>query len=77
MELVGDLEVTFLKLLDMLIAERAGKIISPVISIVPIILIPAEITRAHNTASIVLKSETFVPVAFEKFSSKVTEKRLL
>ena len=65
--------VTPLKLLERLIAESGGKIISPVISIVPIILMPKAITKAHKSAKTVLNAETFVPVAFVKLSSKVTE----
>ncbi len=66
--------VTFLKLFERHIAESGGKIIRPVISIVPIILIPNEITSAHKRAIIVLNKLTFVPVAFAKSSSNVTEK---
>jgi len=68
---------TDLKLLHTLIEVRAGKIIRLDISIVPMILIPTTIVIAVKNAMSILYPFTFVPVAFAKFSSKVTAKILL
>ena len=69
--------VTFLKELQRLIAVRGGKIIREDTSNAPIILIPITTVMAVSTARIVLKTETFTPVAFAKSSSKVIAKILL
>ena len=71
--IIAEITVTFLKPFARLIAERGGKIISPVINIVPIILMPKEMIKAQRIANTVLKREMFVPVAFAKFSSNVIE----
>ena len=65
---------TALKLRQMRMAERAGKMIRLEISSAPIIRIPSTTVMAVNTASRVLNSSVFVPVARLKLSSKVTAK---
>lgn len=68
--------VTDKKLLNILIEVNAGKIIKLEINIAPIILIPITTATAVKTDISVLYIPTFTPVAFEKFSSKVTAKTL-
>jgi hypothetical protein len=55
-------------------AEREGKMIRLEIIIAPINLIPITTVKAVKTAISELKTELFIPVALEKFSSKVTLK---
>ena len=65
---------TPLKLLHTRMAERAGKIIRLEIKRAPIIRIPSTTVTAVSTASRVLKTSVFVPVARLKVSSKVMAK---
>ena len=76
-ESIAELIVTDLKVLNSRIDVRAGKIISEEISIEPISLMPSTIVIAVKTAVNILYTLVLIPVAFEKFSSKVIEKILL
>ena len=68
---------TPLKFFISLIAESAGKIISADIRSEPTRFIPSTIITAIIIAIRRLYLSVFTPVAFEKFSSKVTAKSLL
>ena len=76
-EITAELIITLLKLLNIRIDVIAGKITSPEMSRVPIILIPTTIVSAVKNAIIILYKLTFIPVALEKLSSKVTANILL
>ena len=52
-------------------AVRAGKITRLEMSMAPMSRIPSTMVRAVSTASRVLYTPTFMPVAREKLSSKV------
>lgn len=69
--------VTALKLLNNLIAQRAGKITSADIKSEPTRFIASTIITAIIMAIIRLYLLAFTPTAFEKSSSKVTAKILL
>ena len=75
-EIIAELIITEKKLLKILIAERAGKMISAEIRSAPTRFIASTITTAVITAIRVLIAFVFVPVADAKFSSKVTAKIL-
>ena len=64
------------KLRNSRMAVRAGKITREEISMAPIIRMPSTMVSAVRTAIRVLYRSTFMPVAREKFSSKVTAKSL-
>ena len=68
---------TPLKFLIILIAESAGKIIRAEMRSEPTRFIPKTMITAIITAIKRLYLSVFTPVAFEKFSSKVTAKSLL
>ena len=74
---ITDEIITVLYLLHTLIEERLGNIIKLDIRSAPIIRIPITTVIAVSTARIILYAPAFVPVAFAKFSSKVTAKILL
>lgn len=76
-DIIAEHIITFLNVFTIFIDVSAGKIIKLEISIVPIILIPTTIVIAVNIAITVLYRFVFTPVAFAKFSSKVTAKILL
>ena len=69
--------VTDLKLLNTRMAESAGKIMSAEISSEPTRFIAITMMTAMIIAIIRLYTCVFIPVAREKFSSKVTAKILL
>lgn len=69
--------VTLRKLLNILIAESAGKITSAEINKEPTRFIANTIITAVITAINKLYKSDFIPVALAKFSSKVTAKILL
>ena len=69
--------VTVLKLLNSLMADKAGKITSAEISSDPTRFMARTIITAIITAIRRLYKSALVPTAFAKFSSKVTAKILL
>ena len=76
-EITAENTVTLRKFLKIRIEERAGKIISAVISKEPTKFIAKTIITAMETARIRLYVLAPFPVACAKFSSKVTAKILL
>ena len=70
--MTAELIITEKKLLNILIAERAGKMMSAEIRSAPTRFIASTITTAVITAIRVLIALVFVPVADAKFSSNVT-----
>ena len=76
-DIIADVITTPLKLLHTLIAVRVGITIRLDIKSEPIIIIPRTTVTAVSTAKIILYIPEFTPVAFAKFSSKVTAKILL
>lgn len=73
-EITADTITTPLKLCINLIADNAGKMINAEINNDPTNFIPNTIIVAITTAIIKLCLFVFIPVAFAKFSSKVTAK---
>ena len=69
---IADEITVALKLLNIRIDDKAGNIINADISKDPINLIPNTIVSAVSTAVNILYRPVLIPVAFEKFSSKVT-----
>ena len=76
-EITAEDIVTPLKLLNILIDESAGNIISAETRREPTKFIATTITIAIIVARNILNNSIFVPLAFAKFSSKVTAKILL
>ena len=76
-EMTAEQITAFLKLLKSRIAESAGKMMSAEIKREPTRFIARTIMIAVITAIIRLYKSAFVPVAFAKVSSKVTEKMRL
>lgn len=76
-DITAEQSITALKLLNTLIADNAGKIISAEISREPTRFIASTIISAVTTAISRLYRFEFVPVADEKFSSNVTANILL
>lgn len=76
-EIIAEKSVTAKKLLKILIADSAGKIISADTKSAPTRFIAKTIITAIITAIKKLNFSTFVPTAFAKVSSKVTAKILL
>lgn len=76
-DIIAELIVTPLKLLNTLIEDNAGKIMRADTSSEPTKFIATTITTAIIVAKKMLKTPIFVPLAFAKFSSKVTAKILL
>lgn len=76
-EMIAEQIVTVLKLLNSLMDESAGKIISADISREPTRFIASTMITAITDAIIRLYVFTFVPVALAKVSSKVIAKILL
>ena len=76
-EITAEHNTTPLKLLMILIAERAGNITRAEISSEPTRFIPNTIITAIITAIRRLNLSVFIPVAFAKFSSNVTANILL
>lgn len=76
-EMMAEQMITFLKLLNTLMDESAGKIISAEISKVPTSFIASTMIMAVMIAISMLYAFAFTPLASAKFSSKVTAKILL
>ena len=76
-ETIPEHTTTLLNVLQMRMEVRAGKITRLDIKSAPISLMPRTIITAVSTATRALYTEVRVPVALEKFSSKVTAKILL
>lgn len=72
--MIAELIITALNFLHNRIEVSAGNTIRLVIKRAPIIRIPKTIIKAVSRAISVLYSPAFVPVAFAKDSSNVTEK---
>ena len=75
-EMIAEETTTLLKLLQRRIAVSAGKIIKLEMSKEPIIRMPSTMVIAVKNANSILYHSALVPVAFAKFSSKVTAKIL-
>ena len=75
--ITAELTVTEKNDLHILMELTAGKIISAEISSAPMTFMPRTIVTAVRTAITVLYKSALSPVAFMKFSSKVTAKILL
>ncbi len=73
----AELTVTAKKDLHILMELTAGKIIRAEIRRAPMTFMPRTIVTAVRTAITVLYKSALIPVAFIKFSSKVTAKILL
>ena len=76
-EIIKEFITTALKLLKTLIDVSVGKIIRLDINKEPIVLIPKTMISEVKNAIIILYKFTLIPVALEKFSSKVIANILL